>query len=137
MRLSLMGIALTMLFLASPASAVQPKLADYRSNYDACVKDAVGRSMSANAALEACTESVTDGAKHEMNVLYKTIYDALQAKNPSDAAQFEKAQKAWLEYRNAHCDLAQKLIGTPMMVICPMDLNIERVNQLRPLASSL
>jgi uncharacterized protein YecT (DUF1311 family) len=126
-----------MLALADTAAAAQPKLADYRANYDGCVKDAVGRNMSPNVALEACTESVTDGAKREMNQLYKKIYDALQAKAPADAAQLEKAQRAWLDYRNAHCDLTQKLMGTPEMVICPMDLNIERVNELRQLANGL
>jgi uncharacterized protein YecT (DUF1311 family) len=136
MRLHFVYVALATFFLTSPAPATQPKPKDYRSEYDKCVKNAIGSGVGSNASLEACTESVTDEAKHEMNMLYKNIHDGLQSKSPSDAIEFEKAQRAWLEYRNAHCDLAQKLIGTPETVICPMDLNIGRVNELRRLSNS-
>lgn len=134
MRLHILCLALAGLSLSGPVPAEQPRQQNYRSDYDDCVKDAIGRGMGPNAALEACTESVTDGAKHEMNVLYKRIHDDLQAKSPSDATEFETAQRSWLAYRNAHCHLAQKLIGDPETVICPMDLNIERVNELRRLS---
>lgn len=131
MRLCAAGIALVLILLSTQALSEQPKLKDYRAAYDECLKNSAGAGPS---AVEGCTEFVVDETKHEMNTLYTVIHDRLQAKSLDDAAQFDKAQKFWLAYRDAHCDLAGKYVGSPEWSVCPMDLNIERVRELRQLA---
>jgi uncharacterized protein YecT (DUF1311 family) len=137
MRLHEVLVALAMLLFSGASLAEQPRPENYRAEYDGCVKDATEKGFGGSAALEECTEGITDVAKREMNVLYKRIHDALQVKNATDAVAFEKSQRAWLEYRNMHCDLEQKYIGGPETAICPMDLDIERVNKLRRLSTGL
>ena len=66
-----------------------------------------------------------------MNRIYQQLFLKLQDDAPEDAEQLETAQKAWLIYRNGQCDLQGKHVGSPMYYTCPMQLNIQRVEELR------
>ena len=68
-----------------------------------------------------------------MTRLYRAFYSKLLAENANDAARLERAQKAWLVYRDLHCELAGSYVGSPMYSFCPMQLNIDRVIELREL----
>lgn len=126
--LSLAAIAL---ISASGAAAAEAPTApkDYQKLYDDCLKDAGPIN---NGTVSACAEGVADQTKPEMNRLYQAI--AAKMNGPADAAKLEKAQKAWLVYRDNHCELAGSYVGSPMYYFCPMTLNIERVQQLREMA---
>lgn len=132
MRLCAAGVALASILLSTQALAEQPKLEDYRAAYGECLKNSTDAGPT--GAIEGCTEFVVADTKREMNALYKVIHDRLQSKSPDDAAEFDAAQKSWLAYRTAHCDIAGKYVGSPEFVVCPMDLNIERVHELRHIA---
>ena len=131
MRFCAVSVALACMLLSTGALAEQPKLKDYRAAYDECQKNSA--SAGPTAMVDECAEYVANETKHEMNALYKSIHDQLQSKSPEDADEFDKAQKSWLAYRKAHCDLAGKYVGSPMFLVCPMDLDIERIDQLRQL----
>lgn len=103
-------------------------LADYDQQYQACL-DASG--MINNASVAGCAEGVSETVKKEMNRVYQQLFLKLQASAPQDAEQLETAQKAWLVYRNGHCDLQGKHVGSPMYYTCPMELNIQRVDELK------
>lgn len=103
-------------------------LADYDQQYQACL-DASG--MINNASVAGCAEGVSETVKKEMNRVYQQLFLKLQASAPQDAEQLETAQKAWLVYRNGHCDLQGKHVGSPMYYTCPMQLNIQRVEELK------
>ncbi len=103
-------------------------LADYDQQYQACL-DASG--MINNASVAGCAEGVSEAVKKEMNRVYQQLFLKLQASTPQDAEQLETAQKAWLVYRNGHCDLQGKHVGSPMYYTCPMELNIQRVDELK------
>ncbi|MFC4526331.1 DUF1311 domain-containing protein [Dyella halodurans] len=132
MHLFATGIALGSILLSTQALADPPKLKDYRAAYDECLK--ASTDAGPTGAVEGCTEFVVDETKREINALYNVIHAQLESKSPDDAAEFDKAQRSWLAYRNAHCDLAGKYIGSPEFVVCPMNLDIERVHELRQIA---
>jgi len=132
MRPCVAGVVLASILLSTQALATKPKLKDYRAAYGKCLKNSANSGPT--GAIEGCTEFVVDEAKREMNTLYKVIHDRLQSKNPDDAAEFDAAQRSWLAYRKAHCDIAGKYVGSPEFVVCPMDLNIERIQELRQIA---
>lgn len=102
--------------------------ADYEQQYQACL-DASG--MINNASVAGCAEGVSETTKKEMNRVYQQLFLKLQESAPEDAQQLEEAQKAWLIYRNGQCDLQGKHIGSPMYYTCPMQLNIQRVDELK------
>lgn len=112
------------LLLILPFSA----LADYDQRYQDCL-DASG--MINNASVAGCAEGVSEAAKKEMNRVYQQLFLKLQESAAEDALQLEEAQKAWLIYRNGQCDLQGKHVGSPMYYTCPMQLNIQRVDELK------
>lgn len=124
--LSLAAIALTSGTAAAETPAA-PK--DYQKLYDDCIKDAGPIN---NGTVSACAEDVANQTRPEMNRLYQAINAKMNG--PADAAKLEKAQKAWIVYRDNHCELAGSYVGSPMYYFCPMTLNIERVKQLREMA---
>jgi uncharacterized protein YecT (DUF1311 family) len=66
-------------------------------------------------------------------MLYRKAYEMLSKQSAADAAKLEHSQKSWVSYRNKHCELATSYVGSPMFGVCPMQLNISRVNELREL----
>lgn len=114
---------LAILLILSPA--VQ---ADYDQQYQACL-DASG--MINNASVVGCAEGVSETVKKEMNRVYQQLFLKLQDDAPEDAEQLETTQKAWLVYRNGQCELQGKHVGSPMYHYCPMQMNIQRVEQLK------
>lgn len=118
------------LLLGLPLQAMAASPTEYDRLYGACV-DKHGSIN--NAVVEACSSEVSDRAKAEITRHYKAIHARLSQANAEDAAKFEESQKAWLKYRNAHCELAGSYIGSPMYGYCPMQLNAERALQLREL----
>jgi uncharacterized protein YecT (DUF1311 family) len=118
------------LFYASSLSASSAR-EDYSRSYQKCLK-AMGPIR--NASVAGCAESVSDRAKTEINALYRAVHGQYLLFSPDDASKLERAQKAWLAYRNLHCELAGQYIGSPMYYYCPMSMNIQRVSELRALA---
>ncbi|MBF7730409.1 lysozyme inhibitor LprI family protein [Pseudomonas sp. N040] len=86
-----------------------------------------------NGVVTECSAEVSEKAKSEITRNYKSIYARILAEKPEDAKRFESSQKAWLQYRNTHCDLAGAYIGSPMYAYCPMNLNSARALELREL----
>ncbi|VXB52231.1 conserved exported hypothetical protein [Pseudomonas sp. 8BK] len=113
------------LLLAPQINAASSDELDAR--YNDCLEASEGLT---NSLVAACAEGVSDVAKKQMNLTYQRLYLTLQQASPEDAKQLEEAQKAWLIYRNAHCDMQGKHIGSPMYYTCPMELNIDRLVEL-------
>jgi len=124
--------ALTIALLLSPtlAWAESPARPDHQQVYNDCLAEAGGIN---NGTVDACSSAASSSAKAEMTRLYRALYSRLLAENAEDAEQLERAQKAWLVYRDLHCQLAGSYVGSPMYSFCPMQLNISRVGELREL----
>jgi uncharacterized protein YecT (DUF1311 family) len=103
---------------------------EYDSMYGKCVDE---NGPINNSVVARCSETVSNKAKSEITRRYKSIHARLLSKNPEDAGRFERSQKAWLQYRNIHCDLAGAYIGSPMHGFCQMNLNSARALELREL----
>ncbi|HBZ93676.1 MULTISPECIES: lysozyme inhibitor LprI family protein [unclassified Pseudomonas] len=102
--------------------------AAYEQQYQACLN---ASGMINNASVAGCAEGVSETVKKEMNRIYQQLFLKLQQSAPEDAEQLQAAQKAWLIYRNGQCDLQGKHVGSPMYYTCPMELNIQRVEELK------
>ncbi|WP_417702444.1 lysozyme inhibitor LprI family protein [Pseudomonas sp.] len=102
--------------------------ADYDQQYQACLD---ASAMINNTSVAGCAEGVSETVKKEMNRVYQQLFLKLQEGAPQDAEQLETAQKAWLVYRNGQCDLQGKHVGSPMYYTCPMQMNIQRVEELK------
>lgn len=127
MRLVPIALALSLTVVAQASAAEGPL--DYDKAYSDCLAEAGGAN---NGTVSACAEDVANQTKPEMNRLYQAIRDRMNG--TADAAKLEKAQKAWIVYRDNYCELAGSYVGSPMYYVCPMRLNVERVRQLREMA---
>lgn len=107
--------------------AVAVDLNDISTRYEDCIRT----NPQKLSAAAVCAEGASESAKKEMNRVYQRLYLKLQQTSQEDAQQLENAQKAWLIYRNEHCDMLGKYDGSPMYTICPMKLNIDRVAELQ------
>ncbi len=112
--------------------AVAVDLNDISTRYEDCIRT----NPQKISAAAVCAEGASESAKKEMNRVYQRLYLKLQQTSQEDAQQLENAQKAWLIYRNEHCDMLGKYDGSPMYTICPMKLNIDRVAELQLLLDS-
>ena len=111
-------------------------LEDYQKLYDVCVDEVIAENSLQsinNGVVEACSNHVSDVTKKDITRLYKLFYDKLNAESPADALKFETAQKSWLAYRNAHCELMGSYVGSPMYGYCPMNMNMARAVELQEL----
>lgn len=129
LRLHALSIGFLLPF-ALQAAAVD--LNDISTRYEDCIRT----NPQKLSAAAVCTEGASESAKKEMNRVYQRLYLKLQQTSQEDAQQLENAQKAWLIYRNEHCDMLGKYDGSPMYTICPMKLNIDRVAELQLLLDS-
>lgn len=114
------------LLIATQALAASSN--ELHTRYDDCIR---ANQPLNNGVVAGCAEAVSDDAKKQLNRTYQRLYLKLQQAAPEDAQQLEEAQKAWLIYRNAHCDMQGKHIGSPMYSTCPMQLNIDRLSELQ------
>lgn len=126
LRLHALSIGFLLPF-ALQAAAVD--LNDISTRYEDCIRT----NPQKLSAAAVCAEGASESAKKEMNRVYQRLYLKLQQTSQEDAQQLENAQKAWLIYRNEHCDMLGKYDGSPMYTICPMKLNIDRVAELQSL----
>ncbi len=129
LRLHALSIGFLLPF-ALQAAAVD--LNDISTRYEDCIRT----NPQKISAAAVCAEGASESAKKEMNRVYQRLYLKLQQTSQEDAQQLENAQKAWLIYRNEHCDMLGKYDGSPMYTICPMKLNIDRVAELQLLLDS-
>ncbi len=129
LRLHALSIGFLLPF-ALQAAAVD--LNDISTRYEDCIRT----NPQKLSAAAVCAEGASESAKKEMNRVYQRLYLKLQQTSQEDAQQLENAQKAWLIYRNEHCDMLGKYDGSPMYTICPMKLNIDRVAELQLLLDS-
>ena len=84
-----------------------------------------------NTVVYVCSENVSMDVKKEMNRLYSIIYKDISESSIDDAKKFEDSQKAWLKYRNSHCELMGAYVGSPMYAYCPLSLNIDRLTEMK------
>ena len=129
LRLHALSIGFLLPF-ALQAAAVD--LNDISTRYEDCIRT----NPQKLSAAAVCAEGASESAKKEMHRVYQRLYLKLQQTSQEDAQQLENAQKAWLIYRNEHCDMLGKYDGSPMYTICPMKLNIDRVAELQLLLDS-
>ena len=103
----------------------------YDTEYNQCVNKAGTMN---NGVMAACSEAVSEVAKKDLNTHYKKIKTKLNA-YPNKAellAKLETSQKAWIQYRNAHCDLGEFIsVHEPY---CLMLVNAQRAEELKELA---
>lgn len=85
-----------------------------------------------NSKIYECTGYADQKYKSAMNQAYNKIYKSLKTdgRNSSDAADFEKSQLGWLDYRDQHCGLEGMYIGSPAYPICVSDKNKQRAEEL-------
>jgi uncharacterized protein YecT (DUF1311 family) len=123
------AVSFGFLLLASIPAIAQAS-SEYDAMYSKCVEE---NGPINNSVVEACSTMVSEKAEEEIEKHYKSIYAWLMSENPEDANEFEASQKAWLQYRNAYCNLAGAYVGSPMYAFCPMNLDSARALELREL----
>ncbi|KAF1052446.1 MAG: hypothetical protein GAK43_01925 [Stenotrophomonas maltophilia] len=114
------------LFLS--VAAVPVFATDYAAIEDKC-REAAPQQLD-NSVVMGCADEASAAAKKDMNRVYQQTYKLLQAQGDEHAEGFEKAQKAWLQYREAWCDSQGFSIGTPNYSLCRMQQNTARVAEL-------
>lgn len=106
------------------------------SEYDALYANCVDENEPINNMVVAkCSAVVSDKAMAEISRRYQSIHLRFTKASPEALSSFEMSQKAWIQYRNTHCDLAGRYVGQPMFDFCPMKMNAARALELRMLDS--
>lgn len=121
---------LACLLVTALSSAVYAE-SKYDIEYGKCT-DAAGTMN--NGVMASCSEAVSDIAKKDINTYYKKIETSLNEREDKVEllAKLETSQKAWIQYRNAHCSLSE-MIGAHE-VYCLMLVNSQRALELESLA---
>ena len=117
----------TALFIGMVAmTSANAELKDY---YSECTSKY--KSMN-NSVVYECTGYADQKYKSAMNKAYNKIYKSLKsnARYDEDAANFEKSQLGWLDYRDKQCDLEGSYIGSPALPHCLQSKNKERAEEL-------
>ena len=83
--------------------------------------------------MEDCAASEYKKADTELNRVYQETLKKLQ---PKDAQLLRKAQRAWLTYRDAHCDAQYQLYSggsiTPVILAqCRWTLTAQRAKEIK------
>lgn len=128
-RLLFLSLMLSMLWVVPNVQAEMPE--EYKALYQSCVDE---YDTFNNSVLADCSLRVSDEVNAKIAVLYNKIHQTLSADLPEDAADFAKAHQAWLEYKEQQCRLAASYIGSPMYFYCPMNKEVERLQELQELA---
>ena len=84
-----------------------------------------------NGVVYECANLASDAAKKEIERLYFAMHSYLLTEDVDNALKLETSQKAWLEYRDTHCELMGSYVGSPSLDICNMALNGARVEELQ------
>lgn len=127
-----MGLV-TCLFLSSLTAAGEP--VDYGKQFDSCLARNKGQPIT--GTIGNCADEVAAIADAELNSLAANL-DALLLQNaPIAAKTFQAAQRAWLDYQEATCQLSGEFVAGIEYARCPMYLKIARIKELRELQSSL
>ena len=123
-------LTLAALVLASLASVAQAET-KYEAEYGQCTKAAGTMN---NGVMSACSETVSEMAKKDINTYYKAIETKLKDyDHKADLLnKLEASQKAWIQYRNMHCALSEMIAAHE--VFCLMQVNAQRAEELKVLA---
>jgi uncharacterized protein YecT (DUF1311 family) len=83
--------------------------------------------------MEDCASSEYKKADTELNRVYQETLKKLQ---PTDAQLLRKAQRAWLAYRDAHCDAQYRLytggsIAPVILAQCRATLTAQRATEIK------
>ena len=141
------GLSLGLAFLlatgavAVPAAgAAAPERAKYEQLYDRCISAAGNDADDVspaqfNVVLDACAQDAILVAKQDINRLYAALEASLAADgNASALAKLERTQRAWIAYRDGHCELEGELVGTPAYSLCLLEVTGRRVRELEEIA---
>lgn len=104
----------------------------YNSIYSACVQRAGG--MANNMVVYMCSDETSDKAKADINTYFNIMHKKLAQSDIEAARKLTLTQKAWLQYRNNHCQLMGQYVDSPMYSYCPMQLNIKRALELKEMS---
>lgn len=104
------------------------------SPYDNCMSK---YEYASNASVMECSDHASDIYKKQITKHYKKIYAHIKAEDPEGAKAFEKSQQSWIAFRDSHCSLMGRYVGTPMYGYCPMEMNKERAEELEELADMM
>lgn len=128
------GIKITtaMLFSVLGMTSANAELNDY---YSECMSK---YQTINNAKIYECTGYADKKYKSAMNKAYNKIYKSLKTndRDAADAANFEKSQLGWLDYRDQQCHLEGMYIGSPAHPICLSTKNKARAEELMDFSSN-
>ncbi|WP_447754233.1 lysozyme inhibitor LprI family protein [Pseudomonas nicosulfuronedens] len=117
-------------FLLLFCAAVYSKEEDYQEGYDSCVSK---HAEINNMIIGSCSERISEDVFSQINNRLKELRDMYSENAPEDIERLNKSQESWLLYRNAQCDLEGSHIGSPMLSLCPMQKNIQRLKEINGL----
>ena len=129
--LSVLIIGCTQTVGAQSAPASDPT-AKYQAIYDKCIESNQAEDVvEFNEAISLCIEKATSLAKADLNSTYKALYDSLiRDERTYDAGELEKAQKAWIAYRDSHCEFSRYFIGQQGVDRCYLRMTAERAAEI-------
>lgn len=124
-------ITTTFLLSITSLSAWSETKDKYDIAYDSCVNKAGAIS---NGVIEQCSGVASEMVTKDLQSLYDKILKTMSEQSFEDAKKFENSQKAWLKYKETHCELMGSYVGSPEYSLCPLALDKLRAIELQQLA---
>jgi len=121
----------TVFFLVfSFCSLVLSKSIDYSKEYESCISK---NPQISNMVIHSCAERVSEAVNVEIKAALKSLKGSYSKDALADIDKLNASQELWIKYRDAQCELAGTHIGSPMLSLCPMQKNIQRLKELNDL----
>jgi uncharacterized protein YecT (DUF1311 family) len=122
----------SMLYDGCRAALTRARTAELRGPNPDCPGDPAGTDA---AAINRCMTAELARADEALNLQWRETLSARERDDPEGAARLRTAQRAWLAFRDAHCDsLASAALGvsltTTANLSCRIDLTEARTREL-------
>lgn len=104
------------------------------SIYSSCVEEMGGPT---NGSVAACANKTANIASTDINSTLNRIQNKLEQNFPEENKVLINSQRNWITYRNEHCHLMSMFAGGAMEGYCPMQLNLQRLEEVIELEHNL
>jgi len=112
-------------------------LEKYRVQYGKCIEAKTAGVVASYGDMQLarvdCGLAADEAAKRDLYVSFRQLERWFDA-NAEARAELLRGQRAWIEYRDAHCSLKERLVGQQLVqLFCNLELDARRAAELREL----
>lgn len=118
------------MFFSSFESMASSEVVGYSKEYDFCLSKTPQLD---NLVIHLCAERISEAVNKEITIALGSLRKIYAEIAPQDVGKLDESHENWVAYRDSQCELAGTHIGSPMLSVCPMQKNIQRLKEVNDL----